>query len=89
MHDGPKIFLTTVLKRFAVGSCKFFAFNINLWSIKNGYFWFPRSSNVTIVTSLLRSTRDFLNYHSVCFIITKFEKFSKVKFDLISKICKV
>ena len=36
-------------------------FNINLWSIKKSYFWFPKLSGVTIATSLLGSTRDFLN----------------------------
>ena len=35
-------------------------FNINLWSIKKSYFWFPRLSGVTIATSLSESTRDFL-----------------------------
>ena len=53
------MFLTTVLKRFGVGSGNFVTFNINLWGIKN-YFWFPRMSGVTIATSLLKSTPDFL-----------------------------
>ena len=35
-------------------------FNINLLSIKESYFWFPRLSGVTIATSLSGSTRDFL-----------------------------
>ena len=35
-------------------------FNINLWSIKKSYFWFPGLSGVTIATSLSKSTRDFL-----------------------------
>ena len=38
----------------------FLTFNINLWSIKKSYFWFPRLSGVTIATSLSGSTRDFL-----------------------------
>ena len=35
-------------------------FNINLCSIKKGYFWFSRLSGVTIATSLSVRTRDFL-----------------------------
>ena len=35
-------------------------FNINLCSIKKGYFWFPRLSGVTMATSLSVSNRDFL-----------------------------
>ena len=35
-------------------------YKINLWSIKKSYFRFPRLFVVTIVTSLLGSTRDFL-----------------------------
>ena len=35
-------------------------FKINLWNIKKSYFWFPRLSDVTIATSLLGRTRDFL-----------------------------
>ena len=33
---------------------------VNPWSIKNSYVFFPRSSGVSIATSLLRSTQDFL-----------------------------
>ena len=33
---------------------------INLYSIKKGYFWFPRLSGVTMATSLSESDRDFL-----------------------------
>ena len=36
-------------------------FNINLFSIKKSYFWFPRLSGVTMATSLSGATRDFLN----------------------------
>ena len=35
-------------------------FNINLFSIKKSYFWFLRLSGVTIATSLLGGSRDFL-----------------------------
>ena len=35
-------------------------FNINLFSIKKSYFWFPRLSSVTMTTSLSGGTRDFL-----------------------------
>ena len=38
--------------------CDFY--NINIWRIKESYFWFPRLSGVTIATSLSGSTRDFL-----------------------------
>ena len=55
-----KMFLTTVLKRLEVGNWNVVAFNINLWSIKKSYFWFPMLSSVTTATSLSRSTHDFL-----------------------------
>ena len=29
-------------------------FNVNLWSIKKSYFWFPRLSGVTIATACQR-----------------------------------
>ena len=35
-------------------------FNINLFSIKKSYFWFPRLSSVTMATSLSGGTRNFL-----------------------------
>ena len=35
-------------------------YNINLFSIKKSYFWFPGLSGVTMATSLSRGTRDFL-----------------------------
>ena len=54
------MFLTTVLKRLGGGSSNLVTFNINLWSIKKSYFWFPRLSGVTIATSLSRSIQDFL-----------------------------
>ena len=54
------MFLTTVLKHLGGGSRNLVTFNINLWCIKKSYFWFPKLSGVTIATSLLGSTRDFL-----------------------------
>ena len=42
------------------GSCKLVTFNINLFSIKKRYFWFPRLSSITRATSLSGGTRDFL-----------------------------
>ena len=57
---APKMFLTTVPKRLGVGSWNLLTFNINLYSIKKSYFWFPRLSGVTKGTSLSGSTRDFL-----------------------------
>ena len=57
---APKMFLTIVLKRLGGGSSNLVTFIINLWSIKKGYFWFPRLFGVTIATSLSGSTRDFL-----------------------------
>ena len=60
-HDGPpKMFLTTVLKRFGGGSWNLVTFNINLWGIKKSYFWFVRLSSVTMATSLSGGTRDLL-----------------------------
>ena len=40
-------------------------FNINLFSIKKSYFWFPNLSSVTMATSLSGGTRDFwkLSFH--------------------------
>ena len=35
-------------------------FNINLFSIKKSYFWFPRLSSVTMAKSLSGGTHDFL-----------------------------
>ena len=59
--DGPpKMFLTTVPKRFGGGSWNLVTFNINLWGIKKSYFWLPRLSSVTMATSLSGGTRDFL-----------------------------
>ena len=54
------MFLTTVLKRLGGGSLNLVPFNINLWSIKKSYFWFPRLSGVTIAMGLSGNTRDFL-----------------------------
>ena len=58
-------------------------FNINICSIKESYFWFLGLSGVTMVTSLSGSTRDFLKLPFHMFLIMKFQKFSKVKFELI------
>ena len=54
------MFLTTVPKRLEGGSLNLVTFNINLFSIKKSYFWFPRLSSVTMATSLSGGTRDFL-----------------------------
>ena len=54
------MFLTTVPKRLGGGSWNLVTFNINLFSIKKSYFWFPRLSSVTIATSLSGGTRGFL-----------------------------
>ena len=53
---APKMFLATVLKCYGEGSSNFVTFNINLWKIKQSYFWLPRLSGVTIKTSLSGST---------------------------------
>ena len=54
------MFLTTVPKRSEGGSLNLVTFNINLFTIKKSYFWFPRLSSVTMATSLSGGTRDFL-----------------------------
>ena len=62
---GEGMFLTTVLKRLGGESWNFVTFNINLWNIKESYFWFPRLSGVTITTSLSGNTGYFpkLSFH--------------------------
>ena len=50
---------------------------------QKSYFWLTQLCGVTIATSLSGGTRDFLNLRSICFLITKFQKFLKVKSDLI------
>ena len=55
-------------------------FNINLCSIKNSYFWFPRLSGVTMVTSLSGSSRDFLK---LSFHMFPYNEILKVKSELI------
>ena len=73
----PNMFLSTVQKHFTAGSS-------NLESIKK--FLLLRLSGVTIATSLLRSTQDYLKLLFHMFpVITKFSKFSKVNSGLISK----
>ena len=59
------MFLTTVPKRLEGGTGNFVTFNINLFSIKKSYFWFPRLSSVTMATSLSGGTRDVmkLSFH--------------------------
>ena len=52
----PKIFLTTVSKHLGGERGNLVTFNINLWTIKESYFWFLRLSGVTMATSLLGST---------------------------------
>ena len=55
-------------------------FNINLCSIKESYFWFPRLSEVTMATSWLRITRDFLK---LTFLMFPYNEILKVKSELI------
>ena len=47
-------------QRLGGGRSNLMTFNINLWSIKKSFFWFPKLSGVTITRSLLGSSRDFL-----------------------------
>ena len=54
------MFLTIVTKRVGGGSRNLVTFSINLFSIEKSYFWFPRSSSVTMATSLSRGTQGFL-----------------------------
>ena len=54
-------------------------FNINLWSIKKSYFWFPRLSGVVIATSLSRITRDFLKLSFHMFLYNEILKVFKSK----------
>ena len=67
----PKMFFTIVLKHFGVGSWNFES--INLWNNrKTAYFWSPGAFHVTIATSVLKCTRDFVKSTSICFLIAKF-----------------
>ena len=51
---------------------------------QKSYFWFPRLSGVAIAASLSGSTRDFLKLSFHMFPYNEiFQKFSKVKSDLI------
>ena len=79
---APKMFLTTVLKRLEGGSRNLVTFNIDLWSIKKGYFWFPRLPGITIATSLSGSTRDFLKLSFHMFSYNKILKVFKSKIGL-------
>ena len=73
------MFLTTVPKRLGGGSGNLVTFNINLFSIKKGYFWFPRLCDVTMATSLSGGTRDFLKLSFHMFSYKKiFKIFKKV-----------
>ena len=54
-------------------------FNINLWTIKKSYFWFPRLSGVTIATSLSGSTQDFLKLPFHMFPYNEISKIFKGK----------
>ena len=58
----PKMFLTTVPKPLGGGSWNLVTFNINVFSIKKSYFWFPRLSSIAMATSLSWGTRDFLKF---------------------------
>ena len=73
-HDAPppKIFLTSVSKRLGGGSWNLVTFNINLFSIKKSYFWFPGLSSVTMATSLSGVLEIFWGYLFICFLIKKF-----------------
>ena len=73
------MFLITVLKRLRGGSRNLVTFNINLWSIKKSYFWFPGLSGVTIAKSLSWSTRDFLKLSFHMFPYNKILKVFKSK----------
>ena len=54
-------------------------FNINLFSIKKSYFWFPKLSSVTMATSLSGGTRDFLKSSFHMFPYNKILKVFKSK----------
>ena len=58
-------------------------FNINLFSIKKSYFWFPRLSSVTMATSLSGGTRDFLKISFHMFPYNEILKVFKSKSELI------
>ena len=54
-------------------------FNINLFSIKTSYFWFPRLCSVAITTSLSGGTRDFLKLLFHMFLYNEILKVFKSK----------
>ena len=54
-------------------------FNINLWSIKNATFGYHSNEFVKNYSRFSES------YCSICFLVTKFDKFLKVKSDFISE----
>ena len=57
MMAPPKMLFTTVLQPFRIGRENFVRDFVTL-NIYN--FWFPKNFSITMATSLLRSTRDFL-----------------------------
>ena len=68
-----------MLKRLGGGRWNFVTFNINLWSIKESYFWFPRLFGFIMAMSLSGNTRDFLKISSHMFIYNKILKVFKSK----------
>ena len=58
-------------------------FNINLFSIKKSYFWFPRLSSVTMATRLSGGTRHFLKLSFHTFPYNEILKVLKVNSELI------
>ena len=79
----PKMVFTTAPKRLGGGRRNLVTFNINLFSIKKSYFWFPGLSGFIMATSLSGGTRDFLKLSFHMFPYNEIFKFSKVKSELI------
>ena len=68
MEVAPQNVLTTVPKRLGGGSWNLVTFNINLWSIRKSYFWFPGLSRVTMdefVKGYLRFSEVIVPYVSL------------------------
>ena len=57
--DGPQNVLDHCAQTLRWRKLKLGDFNINLYSIKKSYFWFPGLSGATMATSLSGSTRIF------------------------------